>query len=304
MKTISSQLLSHLAGEEITVAMLWKVVRTDGVTFGFTDHDQNITFTDNPSVGPIVYKPMTGATGSATDSNSDMTTGSQELTFFLESDEITETDIFANKFDFAVIEIRLVNWQDLSMGALLWKRSTLGEIKMQNGKAIAELRGLEYFLNVNIGETYGPVCRADLGDSRCKIDLSLWRQGGSVNTVSDLRTFVPNAGLVMRGSATPSTPAPAAWFTNGVITWLTGANTGYSMEIGSWDGTTILLFENMPFAISPGDTFQIDPGCNKLGANGDCFKKFNNIINNRSEEFIPGMDRILIYPNSDGSVPQ
>jgi uncharacterized phage protein (TIGR02218 family) len=105
----------------------------------------------------------------------------------------------------------------------------------------------------------------------------------------------------MIGTATPTAPAPPGWFSQGLLTWLTGANTGFSMEVSTWDGTTIILFENMEFPMSAGDTFTISPGCNLTI--GDCQTKFVNIVNFRGEPFIPGPDQLTIYPNSDGSVP-
>jgi uncharacterized phage protein (TIGR02218 family) len=306
MKTVSAALAAHMAQDSTNLAMLWKVIRTDGTVLGFTNHDTEIVFTDSDDTASIpktvTYLPLQGMTPSATETTSDMSVSNQESLGFLDSESITEVDLFAGKYDYATIEIRIVNYADLTMGALLWKNATMGEIKTQNGKFTAELRGLEFYMNTNIGETYGPTCRADLGDSRCTIDLSLWIQGGSVDTVTDLRTFVPNNGLLMVGSATPTDPAPADWFVNGVITWLTGANAGYTMECTSWDGTTIGMFENLPYIITPVDTFTIEPGCDfSTGPNG-C-GKFSNIDNFRGEPQIPGMDQILIYPNADGSVP-
>lgn len=298
MKAISPALKAHLAGPATTVAFLWKIKRTDGVILGFTDHDSAIVFNDGTD--NVTYTPQQGATGSATETGADMTVGNQELIGFLESDAITETDILANRYDYATIEMRLVNWQDLTMGALLWKSATLGEVTLKNGQFQAELRGLEFWLGINIGDTYGPTCRVDLGDAKCTINLALFTQTGSVTSVSDLRTFVPSA-LLMVGSSTPTAPAPAKWFTEGVLTWTSGKNTGFLMEVGSWDGTTIILFENMPFPIAVGDTFSIEPGCDHTITT--CFAKFNNVVNFRGENAIPGVQQIMMYPNADGSVP-
>jgi hypothetical protein len=110
----------------------------------------------------------------------------------------------------------------------------------------------------------------------------------------------------------------SGYFSDGIIKFTSGANNGLSMEVRAWDGTTIYLFEGMPFDLQVGDTFLIEPGCN-LTIN-DCANKFalvpligggttasaangGNIVNFRGEPFIPGMDQILNYPNADGSVP-
>jgi uncharacterized phage protein (TIGR02218 family) len=73
------------------------------------------------------------------------------------------------------------------------------------------------------------------------------------------------------------------------------------METGSWDGSEIVLFENMPYVISPGDTFTIEPGCDHTV--GTCFTKFNNVVNFIGEPFIPGNEQIMVYPNADGTIP-
>lgn len=304
MKVISAALAAHLAGATTSVAMLWKLVRQDGVTFGFTDHDEPITFNDG--VATVVYKPSDGVTGSATTTSS-TDTGNQEITGFLEDETITEADIFAGRYDYAVVEIRLVNWNDLTMGALLWKKATLGQVQFKNGMFQAELRGLEFWLSINIGEEYGPQCRADLFDEQCTKDAADYIQEGIISSASDLRTAVitgvgsPAADLVMRGSATPTTPAPADWFSQGTIIFLTGLNAGLSMDIISYDGSEIVLFENMPYAITAGDLFNILPGCDKLITT--CDTKYDNVVNHRGEANLPGMDQIVLYPNSGGTIP-
>lgn len=302
MKAISNALAAHLSQPGTTVAMLWKVVRPDGFKLGFTDCDTAITFNDGTDT--VTYQPADGVTGSATETSA-TDTSSQDIVGFLDSAAITEADIFASLYDYAVVEIRLVNWADLTMGALLWKKATLGEVKIKNGQFTAELRGLEFWLSINMGEAYGPQCRVDLGGTECTIDLNLWRQNGIVESVSDRRTFVPAAApsatpLLMIGSATPTLPAPANWFTQGIIKFTSGLNNTFSMEVGSWDGTTLGLFQSMPFDVAPGDTFTIEPGCDRLIET--CLTKFNNKDNHRGEPLIPGMDQILLYPNSGGTL--
>lgn len=295
MKTVSAALAAHLASPSTTVALLWKLKQVDGTTLGFTDHDQPITFNDG--VDTVAYTPTEGITGSATESSS-TDIGNQEIVGFLESDGITETDIFAGRYNYATVEIRLVNWADLTMGALLWKKCTLGEVKIKNGQFTAELRGLEFWLSTNLGEVYSSGCTADLFDAQCTLNRADFVQGGTVEAAIDRQTFVPGS-LWIPGASTE--PAPAQYFVNGVVTWTSGANEGLAMEIATWDGTTIELFENMPFDIQPDDKFDIEPGCDKTIAT--CDTKFDNVDNHRGFPNIPGMDQITIYPNAGGAVP-
>jgi len=44
MKTISPALQAHLNSGTTTLCWCWKIVRNDGTTLGFTDHDAPVTF--------------------------------------------------------------------------------------------------------------------------------------------------------------------------------------------------------------------------------------------------------------------
>lgn len=307
MKAISAALASHFGQDTTTIATLWKVKRQDGTLMGFTDHDQDITYNDGTN--NVTYFAATGFTPSATESAADLGVDNLEVTAFLDSSAITEADIRAGLYNFADIEIRMVNWADLSMGEMKVRAGTLGQVVTQNGQFNAEIRGRAFSLTVAIGETFGQICRAELGDALCKVDLSFMIQNGTVNTAADSQHFNPSTGLKMIGTSTPTLAAPSGWFNDGVLTWTSGLNNTFKMEVSTWDGTTIGLFEPMPYTIQPGDTFTIEPGCNK---GTDCNSKFigvklqdgsttdssGNIINKRSEDFIPGQDSILQYPDA------
>jgi uncharacterized phage protein (TIGR02218 family) len=307
MKTASDALKAHLIGGSMTLAYLWKVKRTDGTILGFTNLDRDITFDDGAGDGPVTYQASTGFANSAAASKSDLSVDNLEVMGFLfDSMSLSEGDLRAGIYDDADIVVRMVNWADLGMGSVVIRRGTLGIVKMVNGKFTAELRGLTHKLTTILGESTGPVCRAEFGsgmngidmDSKylCMVDVTQYQQNGSVFGVTSPRAFIPSGGLLMVGSATPTAPAPAKWFDDGVITFTSGANNGYSFEIKSWDGETLTFFLPLAYAPAPGDTFVIEPGCNKTS--GDCKNKFNNIVNMRAELYIPGMDRFLNVPGS------
>ncbi len=303
MKVISQTLRQHINSPVTTLATLWKVKRQDGIIIGFTDHDQDIIYNANDGDGIIPYAAAVGFTPSATETGSEMGVDNLEVTAFMEVQAISDTDLRAGRYDFCTIEIRIVNYNDLTMGDLKVRTGSVGNVKVQNNLGHFEIRGLLFRTTTAIGQLWGPTCRVELGDSKCGINLALFIQNGSVTTGIDFRSFrPPTNSLFMVGSATPTALAPAKWFNAGVLTWLTGNNAGFQMEVRTWDGTTVVLFENMPFLIQAGDTYTIEPGCD-LTRLGDCKTKFNNVINFRGEDTIPGMDQILMYPNADGSVP-
>ncbi len=91
------------------------------------------------------------------------------------------------------------------------------------------------------------------------------------------------------------------WFKAGHLKWASGLNSGISMEVKSWDKTTkeIVLFLEMPFDITVGDTFDIYPGCQKRILD-DCRDKFSNVENFRGEPNVPGTDQMLRIPDAQG----
>jgi hypothetical protein len=66
MKTISTALAQHLAGEVTTLATCWKITRRDGVVQGFTDHVRDL------EVDGVTYRAASGYTRTAIRSTADL----------------------------------------------------------------------------------------------------------------------------------------------------------------------------------------------------------------------------------------
>jgi uncharacterized phage protein (TIGR02218 family) len=294
---------THLAQGQTTLAWLWKVKRVDGTILGFTTHDVDITYGPDEDGDTVTYLHSTGFTSSAQAGKSDLSIDNAEVTGFLESNSLEESDLRAGLYDDALIEIRVVNWANLGMGDVLVRSGTLGQVMMKNGLFTAEIRGLTYKLSTILGSTYGPVCRSTLGSGLngidmnsqwlCGVDVTTYRQSGSVSSVPSAIQIVPASGLKMVGSSTPTTAAPSGWFSDGFISFTSGVLDGYSFEIKTWDGTTLTLYLPMPQQPAASDTFTIEPGCDHLLTG--C-TKFNNIANRHAEDFIPGPDNYMNYP--------
>jgi uncharacterized phage protein (TIGR02218 family) len=166
MKTISANLDTHLNQTVTTLASCWKITRTDGVAFHFTDHDQDLTISGDE------YESSRGFSRTAVENTSAMKVDNTDVEGILESDSITEEDLRAGKFDYAEVEVFLVNWADVSQGIMKMRKGWFGEISISQGGVFrTELRGLMQGINQKIIRSYGPLCDADLGDSRCKIDI-------------------------------------------------------------------------------------------------------------------------------------
>ena len=357
MRTISTALSNHLAGDVLTVATLWKIVRTDGQTFGFTDHDQDVT------VGGITYASTGGHTSSAIVWSDDLSVSNQEITAVFDSSAINAQDVAAGLWDYAAVTLYLVNYADVSMGVLPLTTGVLGQVVTKRGQFVAELRGLGQLLQQEVGSLYSATCRAKHGDSRCTLNLAPLTFNGTVTGVTNRRVFA-DASLTQVGPSitytsgsytipsigpftiTPLVPQGGSWvadvsvlntqtgvaltkvasspsqgqyavtagvysfspldggkpvsvtfnyaqgyFTYGLVTWLTGANAGYSMDVRQFTPGLVTLALPMSYPIAVGDTYTIVAGCDKTAAT--CKTRYGNLMNFRGEPFVPGTDAIL-----------
>jgi hypothetical protein len=167
MKTISSGMSSHLSEEVTTLCTCWKIVRTDGQVFGFTDHDRDLVFNG------VTYEAETGYNRTAIRSDASMSVDNLDVTGFIESDRISENDLRNGLFDFASVFIFALNWKDLTMADIKLRRGWLGEIVINdNGSFETEIRGLHQALSIGFMESYQPECRADFCDARCKLNYA------------------------------------------------------------------------------------------------------------------------------------
>ncbi|MCC7173256.1 MAG: DUF2163 domain-containing protein [Planctomycetes bacterium] len=277
MKTIGAALKAHLAGEVTTIATLWKVTRTDGAVYGFTDHDRAL------ELDGVTYEAASGMTASAVESSASLAVPNGEVEGVLDSSSLNEADLLAGKWDFARVDVFQVNYSDLTQGTLKLRRGWLGEIRTTRGGFTAELRGMMQALQQSIGRIVAPACDADVGDARCGVDLSTFPNGTVATTVTSAasqRVFTASA-----------LSQAAGWFNGGKVLFSSGANDGVAMEVKTFAGGVVELVLPMPGAIAPGDAFTITAGCDKTLAT--CKAKFANAINFRGFPHLPGIDRMI-----------
>lgn len=274
MKNISPELEAHFAGELQTLATCWHITRSDGMELGFTDHDAALTFDG------LVYDSIAGFTPTTVESKSNMSVDNLDVEGQTFSTKITEEELLAGLYDFAEIEIFIVNYEDLTQGKMIVKRGSLGEVTLNAQMFQAEVRGLTQYLSQTIGEVFSPSCRAILGDSRCNVALAGFTVSATVDEVTNNQTF--KASTLSQA---------AGWFTGGEVIWTSGNNAGRRMEVKEFASTQVVLALPMGKSIQVGDTFNIVAGCDKTRE--ACQSKFSNIINFRGEPDVPGTDKLL-----------
>lgn len=187
MKQISTELKTHLGQEVMTIATCWKVTRRDGVVLGFTDHDADIVFDG------VSYLAASGFTPTAIESSAQLSVDNLDIEGMLDASVITEADILAGKYDFAEVEVFLLNYADVSQGRMVLRTGWIGEVRVQGAQFVAEMRGLSQQLNTKIGEHYSPGCRAEFGDARCKVDAAAHTVSGAVSTGASRQVFEDSA---------------------------------------------------------------------------------------------------------------
>jgi uncharacterized phage protein (TIGR02218 family) len=281
MRTIPFALQTKLNSGVTTLCRCWRIVRRDGELLGFTDHDEDV------SLGSLTCKAGTGFSGSEATASFGLAVSGSEISGALSADALSDADLAAGRYDAAAIEIHLVDWSEPSLHVLIAK-GVLGEVRREGQAFVAELRSLADRLNEESGRRYTATCSADLGDSRCLIDLtgSTFRGNGTVTSLNGTSSFFASGlGAYADG-----------WFTAGRLVWQSGANEGLAVEVKrhvAAGGVTLGLWQAMPEPIAAGDTFVVTAGCDKRFET--CRDRFSNAVNFRGFPHIPGNDFVTRY---------
>jgi len=283
VRSIPAELQEKLDSGATTLARCWIVTRRDGVMLGFTDHDRELV------IESITCRAGTGFAASEATSRFDLSVDGSEISGAFSDDTLTEADLAAGRYDAAEVVTWLVDWSDVSLKVLI-ARSTLGEVRREGQAFVAELRGLADALAQDSGRLYTARCAADLGDGKCRIDLtgSAFRGSGAVTAIEGT-SIVAVSGL--DGFADD-------WFGAGRVTWTGGANAGLAIEVKQHrivgSEVRLSLWQAMPEPLAVGDSFVVTAGCDKSFST--CRARFANTDNFRGFPQIPGNDFVVSYP--------
>ncbi len=279
MRAASVQLQARLNGESTSLARLWRVTRRDGQVLRFTDSVRPVTIQIAPDATPQVYRSDVSFTASAIFTSRSMANQqSVTITFIMDPGGFAETDIRARAYDGAKSEVYVVDYNFPQYGTVSMYQGTFGMITLSDQRVCTvEVIPMDSSLN-GIGlatEKYQQTCRANLGDARCKVDLSTLKLHFTVASAIG-GSFVSN-DLVQEN----------AHWALGFVQWATGQNANTTSQVGSSDlGTRSAFLLTPPFyPIQAGDTGFIFPGCDKLRKT--CIDKFNNVLNMRAEPDVP-----------------
>ncbi len=282
-------LKAHLESGLTTVARAWAIERSDGVTFGFTDHDRDLSFEG------MSFKAGTGLTAAALQQSTGLSVDNTEALGALSDEAITEADILSGRFDDASVRAWLVNWADVSERQMIF-RGSLGDVVRIDGAFRAELRGLSETLNRPIGRVFQKPCTAVLGDASCGFDLTTPGYAHEGAVVGEEASRVFELGAV--------SGFEPGWFQRGRLTVLTGGASGLSgaikRDVLDATGTRRLeLWEPLRASVAVGDLVRIEAGCDKRFET--CRLKFNNVLNFQGFPDLQSEDWMIVHPTASSA---
>ena len=164
MRAIDPELQARLDGGATRLCRCWLVRRRDGVEFGFTDHDRDVSFDG------VVFRASSGMDASALQSATGLSVDNAQAVGALSGAAVSEEDIRAGRYDRAEIRHWLVDWERPDLRVLQF-RGTFGEIRRADGAFEVELRGLAEALNAPVGRSVLRTCDRALGDAKCRFDI-------------------------------------------------------------------------------------------------------------------------------------
>lgn len=287
MKTIPSGLQTALDTGATTLCTCWRIVRADGVVYGFTNHDRTLNF------GGVSFEPGSGFTGSEINSSLGLAVDGGDVEGALSSLRITDNDIALGLWDNAACEVWRVDWSNTA-NRVITRKGSLGEISRGDVAYQSEIRSLAHELNQEQGRSYGRLCDALLGDKRCRINATDPRFSAAGTVTGALEDRI----ITVSGLAGYS----EGWFASGLLTWTGGVNSGAKIEIRSHfiesGNVRLTLWQKAALPVSIGNTLSVVAGCDKKWAT--CKAKFGNAVNFRGKPHIPGNDFALSIAKRSG----
>ena len=257
-----------------TLAFAWRVERRDGITLGFTSHDRDLV------IGGLVHRAAPGMLPSAIEWSDGLDADDVQLSAALTSDAFTDADLMAGRWDGAALTLSAVDWTAPDVAPVALLTGEFGEVEIKDSGFAVGLRGPTAVLDAAVVEETSPECRAQLGDRRCRVDLSGRRVSAVVVSVVD--SVVTLAGALADGD-----------FAYGTLRWLTGSSAGLESRVVANTSATVTLRDVPAFAVVAGARVEMIEGCDKRFAT--CIARFANAVNFRGEPHLPGNDLLTRY---------
>lgn len=284
-KKIPATLIAEYSKDSTSTAIAVRIqsVKT-GEVVGFTNCDTTVRFDDGD--GMVSYSPTEELAPQNFQTSADMAVDNTKLTGWF--DDLMERKFLAGVFESAKITIYRVAYLNLSAGWEVVGYGSVGEVDYASDakeRRKIEFRGLTQILAESTNQLYSLTCRAQFGDTKCKMPL-VWESG----TISAVGSNAQNKFTVS------GINRPAGYFELGVINFVDGDNAGADLEIESWEaGGSVKISYASPYPVTVGTNVRLRRDCDKTETN--C-KAYGNIANMRAEHLTPTEDQSLMVPGA------
>ena len=258
-----------------SAAAFWRVMRRDGITLGFTTHDNDLWFDG------VLHSATPGMVPSSIRRSARFEPDSAEVEGALSHDSISASDLSAGRFDGARVMIGLIDWEAGTREVLY--RGTIGSVMEESGKFTAELQSRKAELQLDPIPRTSPACRAQFCGPGCTLPAVRFTHEAVLSTID------------LDANRVTLTTAPAvANLALGTLRWLEGPHAGRTMAILAANASGLVLDEPLSPALTAGSRCLVREGCDHRLET--CATRFTNAVNFQGEPFLPGNDQIYRYP--------
>lgn len=258
------------------VATFWRVARRDGVTLGFTTHDNDLWFDG------LLHRAAPGMVPSAIRRSADFEPDSAEVQGALSHDSIAASDLALGRYDGAAVLIGVVDWETRERHVLY--RGTIGTVAEEAGAFTATLQSRKAELQRDPVPRTSPSCRAAFCGPGCTLSPARF------SSMARLASFDPARNAATLASA-PALPA----YVGGLLRWLDGPLAGTTMGIVAMQDGALVLDTPIDTAPPVNCAVLLREGCDRRLET--CATRFGNAANFQGEPYLPGNDLVTRYPS-------
>jgi len=144
-------------------------------------------------------------------------------------------------------------------------------VHKENIHFILHLKSQIHNLEKNVTKFYSKICRANLGDKECGVDLNSISQTVRISSISGTMIFL-------------DIDKQLGYYDYGKVHF---SDTSKPILIIRQTTNSLILAEAVPAEFCSATEVRISPGCDKKIKT--CCNKFNNVLNFRGEPFLPEM---------------
>ena len=216
-----------------TVATWWRVLRRDGVTLGFTSHDDDLWFDG------VLHSASPGMMPSAIRRSADFEPDSAEVMGALSHETISAEDLAAGRFDGAVVVVGLIDWQTLEYEAVY--RGVMGSVSQEAGTFSASLHSRKAELQIDTIPRTSPTCRAQFCGPGCGLAAMRFSHEAALVSASQSANAV-----------TVSCDVALALLVGGTLRWFDGPYAGIAMGIIGVNADALVLDMPLDVPLVPG----------------------------------------------------